>query len=120
MSKIYTLAVANTLIVPVSFKVADGAKTTDFSFTLTMARQSDEEWNTGVCDEKGNAEHKKIKKHLREIASGWKDQKFVMDENGAPAEFCPEAFDVMLASVGVADVILTSYMKENSAKVKNS
>jgi hypothetical protein len=116
----FKLSVADLLAVPVSFKVADGAKTTTFSFTLTMERQTDEQWNTGVKGDADGATHERIKAHLLEITKGWKDQKFVLDEDGQPAEFCAEAMNLMLSSVGVADAILNAFMKENSAKVKNS
>lgn len=116
----YKLSVADVLTVPVSFKVADGGKTSSFHFTLTMERQTDEQWNAGVKNENGAPSHEHIKAHLLEITTGWKDQKFVLTEDGEPAEFCKEALHVMLSSVGVADAILTSFMKENSAKAKNS
>jgi len=116
----YTLAVANTLAVPVSFKIADGTKTSSFAFTLVMERQSEDDWNAGVAGEDGNPKSEKIKQHLLSITKGWKDQRFVLDADGQPAEFCTEALEVMLSTVGVGDVVLRSYMKENSAKVKNS
>ena len=116
----YTLAVADKLQVPVSFKLADGAKTASFSFTLTMDRLGEEDWNAGVVDEQGIPKSEKIKEQLLSITTGWRDQKFVLNSDGVPADFCREALEVMFAAVGVTDVVLKAYMKENSAKVKNS
>lgn len=116
----YVLAVADTLIVPISFRTADGASARSFAFTLTMDRQSEEEWNAGVADSDGVVQSGKIKDHLISITKGWKDQRFVLDDDRQPADFCAEALNVMLSAVGVGEVVLRAYMKENSAKVKNS
>lgn len=115
----YTLAVADKLLVPIHFKLADGEKTSSFSFTMTMDRVTEEDWNAGVVDENGIPKSEKIKQQLLSITTGWKDQRFVLDPSGKPAEFCREALEVMFGTVGVSDVVLKAYMKENAAKVKN-
>ena len=116
----FKLAIADQVTVPVSFRVADGAKTVSFNFSLIMDRQTDEQWNAGVKGDGDGATHERIKAHLVAITKDWKNQAFVLDDQGKPADFCAEALEVMLSSVGVADAVLNAYMKENSAKAKNS
>jgi 2-hydroxy-3-keto-5-methylthiopentenyl-1-phosphate phosphatase len=115
----YQLAVADILQVPISFRTKDGAKVTTFKFTLDMQRCPEEDWNTSITDEFGTAKHEKIKAKLKDLTIGWRDQTFVQDGDKVPAPFCQEALEVMFSAVGIADVVLKAFMKENAATAKN-
>jgi hypothetical protein len=50
---------------------------------------------------------------------GWKDQRLVLEEDGKPAEFCPEALEAMMSIGGMGVQILGAYLKEVGVKAKN-
>jgi len=115
----YKLAVANTVTVPVFFKQMDGGKEKNFSFSLLMDRVTEEEWEASIRDDSGKISSLKIKEQMLNLTTGWEHQTFVLDESGAPAEFCQEALEVMFGVPGVLDVCLKSFIKESAAKGKN-
>lgn len=115
----YQLAIKNVVIVPVEFSVADGDKRKKFKFSLECDRLTTEEWKAGITNDEGVITPEKIREQLAGITRGWKGQTFVLDDDGNPAEFCEEAFQVMTNAPGVFDVILESLMKESAAKGKN-
>jgi len=115
----YKLAVSNTVSVPVKFSQADGEKLKHFAFTLFMERQSQQEFEEGCKGEHGVPTDAKVRERMLALTTGWKNQTFVIDDDGTPAEFCQEALDVMFSAVGVLDVVVKSYIKENGARAKN-
>lgn len=50
-------------------------------------------------------------KVCRENVTGWQDQRLVVDQDGNPAPFSPEAFDAVIGIPGVAGIIYPAYME---------
>lgn len=116
----YKLAVSDTVSVPVKFSQADGGKLKQFSFTLFIERQGETEFEEGCKGEHGVPTNAKVCEKMLSLTTGWKGQEFILNDDGTPAEFCQEALAMMYNAVGVLDVVVKSYMKENGARTKNS
>lgn len=110
----FQLAVEDTVDVPVKFTFKAGAVNKQFSFTVFAKRLEQEEIN-----ERRENPGMLVADFMRELLTGWKDQRFVLDREGKPAEFSDGSRDVMLNAAGVAVVIFNSYLKEVGAKEKN-
>lgn len=115
----FKLAISDMVSVPVIFEQMDGGKKKKFNFKLLMERMTEEDWLASVKDENGIVSNVKIKDQLISITKGWEDQTFVLNEAGAPAEFCEEALAVMFGVPGILNICLNSYVKESAAKAKN-
>ena len=116
----YKLAVKNIVIVPVKFSIKDGkAKAQSFAFTLSCERVEVSEMQAAIKDDDGIFKDEKIAKQMVKIATGWEGQDFVLEEDGTPAAFSEEAFEVMLGVPSVLGIIFKSYMKESTAVAKN-
>ncbi len=111
----YKLSVGNKVVVPVKFELADAGQKKKFSFTLLCTRLTDKEFQDGIKGEGDFPTPEKIRAQMLEITTGWENQTFVLDDDGAPAMFCSEALEVMFAATGVLDVVLKSYLKEVAA-----
>lgn len=110
----YQLAVDDVVNVPVKFTFKMAGVNKLFSFTVFATRLPQEEI-TARLEEKD----KKASDFIRDLLTGWKDQAFVLDEDGKPAEFNADSRDFMLDAAGVASVIFNAYLVEAVAKVKN-
>lgn len=110
----FTLAIEDTVEVPVKFtlKVKSVAKL--FSLTLIAIRLPQDEISSRLEDKE-----KKVKDFLIDLVTGWSGQRLVLDASGEPAEFSPEALDALLNVAGVASVCFGAYFKECGAKEKN-
>ncbi len=110
----YTLAIEDTVEIPVKFtlKVKGVAKL--FAFTLTADRLAQDEISARLEDKES-----KVRDFIAEVVTGWSGQRLVLDAEGQPAEFTPEALSSMLNVAGVAGVIFSAYLKECGAKEKN-
>jgi hypothetical protein len=115
----FKLAIADTVVVPVKFSMADGAKTKQYSFTLSCERLGADAWDNSIRGDDGLITNDKIKDKLIDITSGWTGQTFVLLDDGTPADFSREAFEFLLTVPGLLDVVTKSYMKESVAKAKN-
>ncbi len=114
MTTIYQLAVDGIINVPVKFTFKQGGVNKLFSFTVFCTLLDQEEISARL-EEKD----KKSSDFIRDLMTGWKDQKFVLDGDSNPAEFNADSRDFMLNAAGVAGVIFNSYLAEAVAKVKN-
>ena len=112
----FTLAVENTVEVPVKFTLKNKGVARLFSFILTAERLPQDEISTRLEDKE-----RKVKDFMAEVISGWSGQRLVLDaaEPAQPAEFSPEALEALLNVAGVAAVCFTAYLKECGAKEKN-
>jgi hypothetical protein len=116
MSAKYTVAVGNTVEVPVKFTLKEGKVNRVFAFTLTAERLEQSDIETKVKE----AEYK-FKEALQSMGcfTGWSGQKLILDEEGKPAEFNDESFDALLGIPMVAAIVFQAYQKECGAKEKN-
>ena len=112
----YTLAIEDTVEVPVKFTLKEGRVNKLFSFTLVAKRLPAEEiaeaFKAAEFNFKGFFE-------ATGVVSDWQGQRLVLDAKGDPAEFTPEAFSCMLGVSGVAQAVYQAYAKEAGAKEKN-
>lgn len=110
----YRLSIENTVHVPVKFTLNNAGKAAAFSFSLKCDRLEADE-----LKERIERKDLLISDFLRGVVKGWQGQTLVVDEDGKPAEFGPDALDVMLATAGLGTVVYMAYMKECGAKEKN-
>lgn len=108
----YTLAIENTVEVPVKFTLKEGRVNKPFAFVLLATRLSKEE-------SESQAEGTSIKDFMLENITGWQDQRLVMGPDGKPADFSRAALDAMLSAPGVLGICWGAYLKECGAKEKN-
>jgi hypothetical protein len=110
----FKLAVEDTVEVPVKFTLRDKGVDKLFSFNVTATRLPQEDINTRL-DEKD----RKVSDLMRELVTGWKGQRLVLNADDSPAEFSQEALDAMLGVAGVGATIFGAYFKAVGAKEKN-
>ncbi len=112
----YTLAIEDTVEVPVKFTLKTGKVHKEFKFTLIAKRLPQDV----ISDRLKEVEFKFVEfMATPDLVTGWRDQRLVLDESGAPAEFCEEAFTLLLKTQGVAQACFNAYQKEAGAKEKN-
>ncbi len=109
----YTLAVEDTVEVPVKFTLKAGTLNKLFAFTLIATRLPQDDINARLEDS-----DRKVKDLMAEVITGWQGQRLVLAENGEPAEFSAEALDVMLNVAGVAVGCFNAHFKGCGAKEK--
>lgn len=110
----YKLAIGETVKVPVKVDLNSDGKTKTFKFRLTCDRLSQDEVKKALEDEES-----KVHEFLTRVTKGWEDQMLVLGEDGKPAEFNSDSFELMLSVAGLAMVIGKSYFVECGAKGKN-
>lgn len=121
------LAVSNKVIVPIKVTLKDNGQEKKYAFELVCDRVGEEEFQERIKDPEtasamnptGVATNPKIRQVMREITSDWRGQNLVLNDDGTTADFCDEAFEMMLEMHGMLDAVTRSYMKEVGAKVKN-
>lgn len=115
MTKQYKITVSNTVAVPVAGSHTDEkGKPVPFKFSLICKRLDAEELKIAL--DGGEA---MVDKFIADVATGWRDQRLVLESDDAPAEFCPDALAALLNISGMGMLCFTSYMKEAGAKAKN-
>lgn len=115
----FKLAIAQFVLVPLAFSLADGDKESKFSFQLQAKRLNQDEWKQRFPADDGVPTNDKLKDVMLDITTGWRDQVLVLDEEGQPAAFCQEALQALFEVPGVFDLYVSNYLKEVRAKVKN-
>ncbi len=110
----FKLAVANTVKVPVKLTLNNGDKIASFAFSVTADRLDQDQIKSrlGTGDEL-------ISEFLTGVIRDWNGQTLILDEDDKPADFGPDALEMMLGTAGVSAVIFNAYLKEVGAKAKN-
>lgn len=112
--KKFKLAVSNIVTVLVKATIADeGGKPVTHKFKLTCERRGADEMKDQL-DGSFN-----VKTFMKEVTTGWEDQRLVLEEDGKPAEFEPDALDAMLDISGLAMVCFVAYGNAAAAQGKN-
>lgn len=115
MSKKFKIVVGNTVAVPVAGShTNESGKAIPFKFTL-------------ICDRLNAADLKaalgsgdtQVDEFVTSVATGWRDQRLVLEEDDTPADFCADALEALLNISGLGMLCFTAYMKEAGAKAKN-
>jgi hypothetical protein len=114
MAKKFKIAVSNTVAVSVKATIADeGGKPVTHKFKLICERRGAEEMKDQL---EGNFN---VKAFMKEVTTGWEDQRLVLDEDNKPAEFEADALDALLDISGLAMVCFVAYGKDAAAQAKN-
>ena len=112
----FTLAIEDTVEVPVKFTLKTGKLHKQFNLTLIAKRLPQDV----ISDRLKEVEFKFVEFMLTpDLITDWKDQRLVLDDSGAPAAFGEEAFTLLLKTQGVAQACFNAYQKEAGAKEKN-
>ncbi len=112
----FKLAISPKVLFGVTLMVAnDNGNKDTFKFDILAERRTSEEMRKTITDET-----MQVDAFLADIAKGWEKQRLVLEEDGTPAQFSPEAFQKMLEVPGAPAVIYQSYLKAITAKEKNS
>lgn len=115
MSKKYKIVVGNTVAVLVTGShTNESGKAIPFKFTLICKRLDAAE----LKDALGSGETQ-VDDFVTNVATGWRDQRLVLEGDDTPAEFCPDALEALLNISGLGMLCFNAYMKEAGAKAKN-
>lgn len=122
----YKLAISDTVHFQIKLSLNDSGVKRDFSVWLEANRVSVETLQANI------EEHGEMKvvdfqrKVCRDNITGWRDQRLVLMEDGAPAPFSPEALDLLLSVPGAVQVTHGAYLEAITAsagpvgRLKNS
>jgi hypothetical protein len=110
----FKLVVSNTVEVPVKFTVNDGGKTASFQFAVLANRLPADAFKA-LADDRSE---RTVAEFLAEQITGWRGQRLVVDDNGQPVEFSPDALAVMLSLVGLAGLVFEAYVLACGAQGK--
>lgn len=114
MNSKYKLVVSDTVIVTVAGNTKNGSgRPAPFKFSLVCDRRGADALKDQL---EGGATTKDV---LRDVTTGWRDQRLVLEQDDSAAEFCAEAFDALLDIAGMANLCFNAYYKENAAAEKN-
>jgi hypothetical protein len=112
----YKISIEDTVEVNVKFTLKAGKVNKQFACTLVAKRMGQDE----ITERLQAVEYKFVDFMLTPgLITDWRDQRLVVDEAGAPAEFNEDAFTVMLKTQGLAQLCFNAYQKEAGAKEKN-
>lgn len=110
----FKLAIDDVVEVPVKFTIKVKGVAKLFAFPFTATRLSQDEVSSRM-DETG----KKTKDFMADLVTGWTGQRLVLTADDQPADFSPEALEVMLNAPGVATAFFNAYIRDCGAKEKN-
>ena len=110
----YKLAIQNTAQVKVKFTLKDQGVDRIHAFTLTATRLEQDAITARLEDTE-----RKVKDFMTDLIIGWDGQRLVLNQDDTPADFSPEALEVLLNVGGVALVCFNAYLKDCGAKEKN-
>ena len=110
----YTLAIEDTVEVPLKFNIKSGKVQRLFSFSVTCTRLEQD-----VITERLDDKDRKVKDFMEGLVTGWEGQKLVVNADGTPADFNPESLAALLNVAGVAGALFNAYFKECGLKEKN-
>lgn len=114
MAKKYKIAVSDTVPVLVKATIADkDGKLVNHKFTLTCERRDAAQMKEVVAGSFNAIDF------MKEVTTGWADQRLVLEDDGNPAAFEPDALDALLNIGGLAMVCFIAYGKDSAAQAKN-
>lgn len=109
------LAISDKVLVPVTAVIPNlqGRKDT-YKFNLVCKRLPTEELRKSL-----SSDQLSVVDFLKEIVTGWDGQKLVLEDDGSPSAFSPEALEDLLSIAGVPQLCSRAYVMEVTAKEKN-
>ena len=103
----YTLAIENSVDVPVKFTLKQGKVNKSFAFTLSCTRLEQDEIFS------------RLKALEYKLPDFLQSERLVLDAQGEPAAFSADALAMLLSPPGVSKVVYDAYLKDCGAKEKN-
>jgi len=101
----YKLTISDVIQFPVKGSVKDGALDVSFNFTMSALRL-----NTAAFRDAFGPDSKVLARDfLLANVSDWRGQRLVLDDDGQPATFSPEALDCLLSVVGMEALCVNAY-----------
>lgn len=114
MAKKFKIAVSNTVPVTVRATIADAdGKLVNHKFTLTCERRDAEQMKEVAIGSFN------VRDFMKEVTTDWEGQRLVLEDDGTPAAFEPDALDALLNIGGLAMVCFIAYGKDSAAQAKN-
>jgi hypothetical protein len=111
----FQLVIANKITTKVKgFYVDDKSVQRGFNFELLQDRLGQDEVKAVYTDRTEDASA-----FIKRITHGWSNQRLVLDADGKPAEFSPEALDVLLSIAGMGGFCYQAYMAQIAVHEKN-
>lgn len=102
----FKLVIGTQLDAVVKGDIPDGSGKVPFRFALQMRRLGVEEYRKALAPESDVL----VRDFLLDNALGWRDQRLVVDEDGAPAAYSREAFECLLGLVGMEQACFQAYI----------
>jgi hypothetical protein len=111
----FKIAVSNNVLVNVAGTTTDeNGVAKAFSFGLICKRLKDSELRAAQNELKLID----VPQFLEPLVTGWRDQTLVLDEDGTPAAFCPEAFAELFSLAGMHQLCFNAYVEAAGATGK--
>lgn len=101
----YKLNVSDTVEFPVTLTVNDAGTPREFTLRLQAKRLTDQALDAA------RDSNLKTEAFLAEHITGWRDQTLVVQADGSPADYTPEAFAVLLGVGGARLAVLAAYQR---------
>lgn len=111
----FKLIIANTIVTKVKgvFTDENGAER-PFDFQLEQDRVDQAELQATLTNQSEPAAA-----FIKRVTKGWRGQRLVLTEGDAPADFSPEALDVLLSISGMGGFCYQAYLKQVLVHEKN-
>ncbi|HSV81491.1 MAG TPA: hypothetical protein VLK85_20025 [Ramlibacter sp.] len=111
------MAIGNVVEVKLKFTLAEAGKPKKFELVLICQRLDQEEIDAQIKEQEGKPS---LVPFIERVATGWRDQTLVLEEDDQPAAFGPEALKELLKVRGLDVLAFNRYLQEVGAKEKNS
>lgn len=111
----FKLAIEDVMTVKVKLQILSGGVWKKFDYTL-YAKRMDQDAVTTVHKVDGE---QPVAEFVEKVATGWEDQRLVLNADNTPAAFSPAALKALLSVPGVATLTYQAYMRDLGAREKN-
>jgi hypothetical protein len=111
----FKIAVSNNVLVKVAGTTTDeNGIDKAFTFSLICKRLLEPE----LGDAQKNLKLVDVPQFLEPLTTGWRDQNLVLEADGTPASFCPEAFAELFTLPGMHQLCFNAYVAAAGATGK--
>ena len=111
----YKLVISDTVEFPVKLTINDAGVIKEFPLRLEAKRRDMEQLKAELEDNGHMTIADYHQKVCRDSLTGWSQQRLVVDAEGQPAPFGPDALDCVLGLPGAASLIHGAYMEAITA-----
>lgn len=103
----FKLTIGEFLHVPISGTMKGDGRDVKFQFSLMARRIGLDAYREAL----GEGSTVTVREFLTANVTGWSGQRLVVDDDGEPAAFGPEAFELLLGVVGMEQTLLAAYLR---------